>query len=207
MSDSDPLLTRFPFLRIASAEVGNVSNTYIQRSESGMREVSGGLGNYFVITLEFGPLEFTAAKEFYGWVNSLQGRLYTFPLVIPHICDSKSTTDNLILVNGADQTSKQVNVDGLTPNEKGILRQGDFVQFGTSSKKVYTLAKDLNSDSLGEGVLYLNSLILGNSTNDNEQVIFRNVQFTVALKEDFQVWSINAFMRTNFSLQLEEVWN
>lgn len=192
--------------RLTEFSIKQVTNTAVSRSLSGSRQALSYGGGYWELLVSFAPLMYEQAKETAAFLNSLQGRLGTFKLKLPVNITGNSNYSGNMLVNGGSQAGTQINVNGLSPDSV-VLKAGDFIKFA-SSNKVYQVQKDLISDPSGDGVLDLHMPIVGSLPVDNERVLCNplEVEFTVALTDDITEWSIDAFVRSQWSLSLEEVW-
>lgn len=203
------MANEFPFWNfVESASLQSNFKTTVQRAESGVRFASGALGHYFTATLSLRRMDHFAINRIFAWMHKFQGRLNTFKLVFPNwlSINQPQTYTGSIVVNGANQTGLQVAVDGMDVSST-ILRAGAYIKFETTSNKVYILTEDLRSDGSGEGTLNLGSLVLDNSPNDGENVIYKDVEWTFALAEDITGFDLDVLKRGGFEMQLEEVWN
>jgi len=202
------MVNEFPFTRlIKGAVISDVYFNFVNESQSGVVETKSGLGHNYDITLELTRMSLQESKEFMGWLSSLRGRLNAFNLTIPDISYTTSSYTGSITVKGAGQAGNQIAVDGLPVSTRRILKRGDYVKFETSSKKVYRLVEDLDSDGAGEGILYLNSVMLLSTPNDNERVVYNNVDFRLRLVSDQQSFSLDVIKRGDFVLNTREAYN
>lgn len=192
--------------RLIDFTARHVSNTAVSRSLSGTRQAFSYGGGYWELAVSFPPLNYEKAKVTAAFLNSLNGRAQTFRFKLPPNIVGNSDYGGSIFVKGALQVGTQINVDGMAPNQL-ILKTGDFIKFANADK-VYQVAANLVSDSSGEGVLTLHMPVVGSLPLDNEKVVYNphEVEFTVALSEDTTEWAIDSFVRSQWSLNLEEVW-
>jgi len=96
------------------------------------------------------------SEEYEAFMLMLAGRVGTFLFSPPGSETPRGAATGTPLVNGAGQTGREINTDGWTPDVTGILKAGDFVQFGSGSTA--TLHKqliDADSDSGGLVALML----------------------------------------------------
>jgi len=202
------MVNEFPFARlIKGAVISDVYFNFVNESQSGVVETKSGLGHNYDITIELTRMSLQESKEFMGWLSSLRGRLNAFNLTIPDISYTTSSYTGSITVKGAGQAGNQIAVDGLPVSTRRILKRGDYVKFETSSKKVYRLVEDLDSDGAGEGILYLNSIMLLSTPNDNERVVYNNVDFRLRLVSDQQSFGLDVIKRGDFVLNMREAYN
>ena len=200
------MVCEFPYFleHLNKLGITPIINSRAERSLSGAYQSTISAGGYFVLDCELRRSTYDIAKRIAGFLMGLQGNTTTFKIELPEILIKTSLYSGNILVKGASQTGRFVNVDGLPISTNRILNTGDFIKFA-NSPKIYMLSKDLNSGGAGEGLLTLHTPLLGILPSDNENVVFKNVEWTVVLKEIVS-FDVNVFMRSGWSFTLEEVW-
>lgn len=179
----------------------------VTRSVSGERQSFGYGGGYWALQCTFRNMNHLRGRRVAAFFSSLEGRSETFTIRLPWHLSKSSPYDGNVIIDGAGQFGKQLNVKGMEVNQK-TLYKGDFIKF-PNTKKIYQLAKDLESDNLGKGVLYLHMPIVGDLPNDNDSILHNPllVEWTVALEQEEFIWDLDVFSRSAFELELGEVWN
>ncbi len=96
-----------------------------------------------------------AAVWFAGLV-SLRGSVGTFYLGDTAYKTPRGVGTGTPKIAGASQTGYDIDTDGWTPSQTGVLRAGDWVQIGTSSsRQLCMVMADANSDGAGAATLTL----------------------------------------------------
>jgi len=180
-------------------------DTKISRSRAGRRQasVSSAGGGFWKFNLTLRPRERNDFDYVWAFLNKQEGRYGTFELEIPKLSSCKTGYQNSIIVQGASQSGKSINVDGMALSQT-ILKTGDFIKF-TNSTKVYQLTEDLISSGGGAGTLVLHMPVVDTPV-DNEAVIFNNVKWTVSNSSDSVEVDLDLLARNGWSLELEEVF-
>ena len=119
---------------------------------------------------------------------------------IPVDVTAQSAIANTMSVNGANQTGRNINVDGL-PNSTAILKAGQFVTIGN---QLLQLTADVTSNGSGQATLSFEPAIRV-APADNATVEFRNPYALMYMLEDASysvepgyVYSLNLNMRESF---------
>ena len=119
---------------------------------------------------------------------------------IPVDATAQSTISNTMLVNGANQTGRNINVDGL-PNSTAVLYAGQFVTIGN---QLLQLTANVTSDSSGQATLSFEPAIRV-APADNATVEFKNPYALMYMMEDASysvepgyVYSLSLNMRESF---------
>lgn len=198
-------MAEHPLVNIERVIFRHIVPTTVSRSISGARQGQDFGGGYWRLSVDLRPLNYREAKRVAAFYNSLNGRVDTFTYYLPDNIETSTPYRGDIFVNGASQTGTEINVNGMIP-ARTVLHQGDFIKF-ENARKVYQVQEDLISDALGEGVLKLHMPIVGTLPINGESVVYRSIPWTVALAEDTLPWDIDAFSRSRFSVELEEVWD
>lgn len=181
--------------------------TAVTRSISGIRQSLSYGGGFWYLKCTLRNTNFETSKKIASFFNSLEGRTEVFKLYLPSHFQSMVYSDSII-IDGANQIGKNINVKGITALNQVILKQGDFVKFDNSNK-IYQAREDLVSNGSGNGVLKLHMPLVGDLPNDNGNVLIHPylLDWYVALGSDTLSWDLDYFSRSTFEIELEEVWN
>lgn len=119
---------------------------------------------------------------------------------IPVDVTAQSSIANTMSVNGANQTGRNINVDGL-PNSTAILKAGQFVTIGN---QLLQLTADVTSNGSGQATLSFEPAIRV-APADNATVEFKNPYALMYMLEDASysvepgyVYSLSLNMRESF---------
>jgi hypothetical protein len=117
-----------------------------------------------------------SAMVWQAFFLSLNGRQGTFTMGDPANTATQGIGTGTPLVNGASQIGQTINTDGWTPSQTGILKAGDWVQFGSGlTARLYKQLVDVNSDGSGNAALTLwPNVSIGNSPADNAPITVAN---------------------------------
>jgi len=120
----------------------------------------------------------------YAFLLKQRGRFESFQIVLPDKATPRGAASSggvAPLVNGASQTARTLNIDGLPLNIAALLKAGDLFKLAGHSK-VYQLTADASSGALGAAVLTFEPA-LRQSPADNEALTIYSVPFTVMLSD------------------------
>ena len=195
---------RFPLKYIQGCTIKAIYNTRVSRSQTEIRQVNEYGGGRFGFIIDLVKKKRSEHDEIFAFLNKMRGRKETFKLVIPFYSFTKTGYGGSMLVDGANQTGSAVQVDGMTANTK-VLKAGDFVKF-SNHNKVYIITADLISSAGGAGTLEISPNLFVSPNNDSN-VVFNDVEFTVANAKDEITLDLDLSVRAGFNIELEEVFN
>ncbi len=137
----------FPLAGVAPVTVSlsAISNQKLYRSPlTGAYQVEARAGDAWRAVLTFEKKRGADAAELMGTLVSSDGMIERFELSVPKYL--RRGIAAAALVDGADQTGKTVNADGLGVSVSGALMKGDLIQIGTELKMV---TAQVDSDGTG----------------------------------------------------------
>lgn len=105
------------------------------------------------------------------------------------------------LVNGAGQSGSTLNIDGLPPNETGIIPAG--ARMGLATNQVVWVAADADSNGSGEAAVTLTTPIR-TSPDENSAVDLYTPKVACILPEGFAEWAISAPLIHTITFQFIE---
>lgn len=111
---------------------------------------------------------------------------------------AQSSISNTMLVNGAGQTGRSINVDGL-PNSTTVLVAGQFVTIGN---QLLQLTADVTSNGSGQATLTFEPSIRA-APADNAVVEFKNPYALMYIKDDVS-YSVEAGYIYHIAFNLRE---
>lgn len=105
------------------------------------------------------------------------------------------------LVNGANQTGVDLNIDGLTPSVTGIIKANDVFQLGTGlTSRLYRVTDDVNSNGSGQATLPIwPAITADNKPADNAAIVTASPRGIFRLT-GMPTWNIERVARTGFSI-------
>lgn len=103
---------------------------------------------------ELPPMTRAEAAPWIAALTSLNGIEGTFYFGDPAWTTPRGIGTGTPLINGASETGYDIDTDGWTASQSGILKAGDWVQFGTgSARKLHMVTVDATSDGSGNATL------------------------------------------------------
>lgn len=114
----------------------------------------------------------------------------------------KGSVSGTPLVNGANQVGYNLNIKGFTPNAKGVLKRGDWIQL------IYRLHKvldDVDADASGNATLPLYPQIR-ESPADGQALITSNCVGLFRLASNSNKFSINEASIYGFQFNIREAF-
>ena len=188
-------------------DVSIISNkqSFFNRASSGLAVVAGALGQFYTLEVTIPKIKQEEALELNAFLDGLKGSVTPFKFN-PKLTQFNSYTGSIIVKDNSEPSSS-IPVRGL-PLSKIVLKVGTFVKF-ENGDKVYQTVETLISNSIGEGVLKLNSAPLLRVPDAGERILFQDVEFTVVLSPNFKPLifaDYTEFAETQV-IELEEKWS
>jgi len=142
------------------------------------------------------PMKREQVEPWIAFLLSLHGRYGTFYYGDPSGRIPRGVATGTPLVNGASQTGQILITDGWTSGITGILKAGDYVQFGTELHRVLA---DVNSDGGGNATIDIWPRIRVSPAN-NASIIIRNTVGLWRMTSDESAYEVtNPFYVIQFS--------
>jgi hypothetical protein len=162
-------------------------------------------GEAWEISFVMNLLNREQAETYNSFLLRLAGRVGTFTMTIPGSEEPRGVATGTPLVNGASQTGRDLNIDGVTASTTGIYKAGDFIQLGTgSSTKLHKILKDVDSNGSGEATLELAPKII-TAPADNASIVTSNPKGLFRLKNNKNPINITPPNQFTLSIQAREV--
>lgn len=135
------------------------------------------------------------AEPWITFLMSLNGPTGTFLLGDPsgkNPRGSAATTTGTPVVNGADQTGAELDIDGLPTSTTGYLLAGDYIQLGGgATARLHKVLTDVNTDASGQATLDIWPEITS-APADNSTVVLFNTVGVFRLSTNSAQWSIDS---------------
>lgn len=140
------------------------------------------------------PLTRDEAEQWVAFLVSLKGQVGTFMLPDPSNQTPRgaaSSTPGTPLVDGADQTGAELEIDGAPSSVSNYLRAGDVIQVNTASSSTFhKVLVDVTTDGTGSATLDIWPNI-NNAHPDDTTVIVSDAKGLFRLSENMTEWSVN----------------
>jgi hypothetical protein len=134
-------------------------------------------GQRFEFTAKFPPMKRATFAPIDAFIESQEGSLDTFQIVLPVLSDSSGSATGTARAAAAGSVGDStISVDGFT----GTLKAGDVFKWSGHSK-VYKVISDRD----GAGTLSFFPALVA-AVADNEVITYNDVPFTVRLNNDIQ---------------------
>lgn len=190
MSGTYPSEPEFQAINVSSRH-----NNLFSETVSGRVQVRTLGGQRWAFTAQYNRMTREEFQPVFAFVTSQQGRLGSFGIVPPVIGSTSGTATGTARVNGsAAPGATEVPVDGFT----GTIKAGDFVKF--SHGKVYMVTADQD----GAGNISIEPALV-QGVNDEEEMVYNDVTFTMRLDNDVQQYDLNANEQYEYQVDMVEV--
>ncbi|WDE11342.1 hypothetical protein [Thalassomonas haliotis] len=181
---------KFP-THIKFNSLGLKSNTpnFYSESRSLRRHVRRIPAHRWEVTLRTVPLEDADARSLSAFLNALEGRLNSFDVILPLYSTPQGAATGVPSVSAATAAGeKMVPAKHGAANVENQVMAGDFIRFAGHSK-VYQVTANADTDSAGN-MSYQITPGLVKSVAADENIIVKDVPFTMALKRDVQGFKV-----------------
>lgn len=113
-------------------------------------------GQMWTGEFELPPMSRAEAAPWVAALTSLNGVEGTFYFGDPAWTTARGIATGTPLIKGASETGYDIDTDGWTSGQTGIMKAGDWVQIGaTTASKLCMVMADANSDGSGNATLTL----------------------------------------------------
>lgn len=136
------------------------------------------------------PMKRIDAEPWVAFLLALNGKEGTFLLGDPVNTAPRGVGTGTPLVKGASQTGKTLLTDGWTAGQTGIMKAGDWFQFGSgSSSRLHKVVQDANSDGSGNATLEIWPR-LRESPADNAPIVVSSPKGVFRLSSNVREWAL-----------------
>jgi hypothetical protein len=179
-----------------------------QSEFTGASQVYEHQGAWFEGELRFNPMRRNDASQVIAFLAQLRGKFGTFLYGDPDYLalGPQGSGGGTPLVNGASQTGRSLDVDGL-PNSATAYKKGDYFSLGTgTSMRLYMLTEDATTNASGEVTLQFEPK-LRESPADNAALTFTGAKGVMRLTENIAEWDVNESNIYNMAFPFKEALN
>lgn len=157
-------------------------------------------GQMWHATLNYPPLERADAERLIVFLLSLDGQYGTFTMSPPDAGTPRGPAGGTPLVNGADQSGTDLDIDGL-PVSSSVYLEGDYIQLGSGlSARLHKILSDVTSDGSGEATISLWPRIKSSSVpSDNDPIVTSSPVGLFRLAANRNDWTIDAALHYGIS--------
>lgn len=152
-------------------------------------------GDRWELDLDYPPLDVTNMRLMQAFALSLDGGNGTFLYGDALMGTPRGAASGTPVINGGSQTGKTLVTSGWAASITGILKAGDYLQFGTQAELHVVLA-DANSDGSGNATFDIWPTIRVSPSNGSAVVVtnpkgtwrllFPDVEWTVGLERVYE---------------------
>lgn len=147
------------------------------------------------------------ASEWLAFALQLQGKFNYFLIGDPSATSPAGVATGTPLVDGVSATGNILPTKGWTPNVTGILKAGDYIQYGTGvNSRLHMVVQDADSNGSGETNLIIEPAIK-TSPPDNDPIVTSSPKGVFRLTDNSWSWSVLPGPKYRISFQAEEVVN
>ena len=185
----------FPSVGFRAANMRSRNRNFKSEAVSGRQQVRNRGGHSWEFTAMFPPMTRATFAPVMAFVNSQDGMLGTFQIVVPILSTTLgSVTGTALAAASGAIGATSLAMDGIT----GTLKAGDYFKFANHSK-VYALT----ADRAGAGTITFRPPLVA-TVADNEEITYTNVPFTVRMVNDVQEFPANTAVLFNYEIDLME---
>lgn len=146
-------------------------------------------GQAWVGSVTLPPMERAAAEAWTTFLAKCDGMWGTFLIGDPNGATPRGSGLGTPLVDGASQTGLTLNTKGWTPNETGVLLEGDYLSLGTgTATRLHKVLGDVNADGSGLATLDIWPR-LRESPADSDVITITSAKGTFRLSSNQFNWS------------------
>ena len=164
---------------------------FVSRSSSvftGKTQVQTHQGQVWGVQFGLPPMKRAAAEEWNAFFASLNGSFGTFLVGDPLGGNPRGTTPGAPAVAGASQTGQELNTDGWTATQTGILLAGDYIQLTDgSTERLHKVLVDVDSDGGGLATIDIWPR-LRESPTDSSSIVVNDTVGTFRLLDNTTRW-------------------
>jgi len=194
MAESYPLAlpthTGIAQIRLLARDVVGISTSPFNLKQQTFRHP----GQRWEADITLPPMQRADAEQWAAFLLRLRGQYGTFLLGDPANATPRGTasaTPGTPVVNGADQTGDELDIDGLPTSETGYLKAGDYIQLGSgSTATLHKVLEDVNTNASGEATLNLWPQVR-TAPGDGATVVVSGAQGNFRLSSNETTWDIN----------------
>lgn len=161
-------------------------------------------------SVEFNPPAFTrraTASPWLAFAIKTKGSFNYFLLGDPAARNPQGIATGNPLVAAGNQVGNVLQTKGWTPSVSGILRAGDYIQYGTGiNSRLHMVVEDANSDALGNANLTIEPA-LRYSPLINSPVVVNDPKGVFRMSSNSFSWSVAPGPVYRLNISAEEVVN
>lgn len=147
------------------------------------------------------------ASEWIAFALTLKGKFGYFLMGDPSARVPLGIATGTPVVDGSGSTGNILLTRGWTPNVTGILKAGDYIQYGTDENaRLHMVVVDANSNGSGNAALTIEPAIRVSPT-DGTAVVVNDAKGVFRLLDNTWAWSVLPGPKYRISFQAEEVTN
>lgn len=159
------------------------------------RQVQRHQGQAWMLDVEYAPLARADAEALVAALCSLNGREGTFLFGDSANKAPRGTATGTPVVNGAGQTGEDISTRGWSASVAGILKAGDWIQFGSgSTARLHKVLADTNSNGSGVATLTLWPRV-NSAKADGASIVTTFPKGNFVLTTDGMDWSVDVAHR------------
>lgn len=144
------------------------------------------------------------AMEWVAFGHQLRGSYGYFLMGDPSGWEPRGIATGAPKVKGAGQTGYELDTDGWTINQNGIMLKGDWFQLGTGANaRLHQCVKDFDTNGAGETTLEFVPM-LRTSPADNTDLIISEPMGLFSMDDSTVSWSVALGMEFGFNFTCTE---
>ena len=190
--------------KFREVSIKSVNPSIVTLASSGRKQVKTQNAQFWSFTATYPPMKRSEWAPIAAFIQQQRGSRWDFDIKIePYSNTQGNLTTETVTVNGAHDagdTSVALSSGSLTQTDS--LKAGDFVSFAPYQTKVYMVTADVDFSSGSATMNIEPGLLVGVSSSDD--LVYKNVEFTVFLNNDVQEWSTGLANIVEYELEVRE---
>ena len=180
-----PTTPGYTSVRIAAMAAVAVSTSPFTFQEQAQKHQ----GQKWQVEIQLPPMVRADAEEWIGFLLSLNGREGTFLVGDPLGGTPRGIATGTPVIKGGSQTGNSLVTDGWTAGQTGILKRGDWINWGSgSTTALHKILTDANSDGSGDATFDIWPAIR-TSPSDNDTITLTDCKGVFRLPSNEMAWT------------------
>jgi hypothetical protein len=183
--------------------INNNQPNLITVTSSGRRQVKSQASQFWSFTCNYPPMKRSDCAPIAAFVTKQKGATENFTVILPEYSNTQGAlTTQTVDVNATEPVGEtSIALSSGSINQTDALKAGDFVKF-SNHNKVYMVTDDVDFSSGSATMNIEPGLLVGVSSSDD--LVYKNVEFTVFLNSDVQEWSTGLANIVEYELEVRE---
>ncbi len=183
--------------------INNNQPNLITITSSGRRQVKSQASQFWSFSCNYPPMKRSDWAPIAAFVTKQRGATENFTVILPEYSNTQGALTTETVDVGATEPVGETSIalSSGSIDTTDALKAGDFVKF-SNHNKVYMVTDDVDFSSGSATMNIEPGLLVGVSSSDD--LVYKNVEFTVFLNNDVQEWSTGLANIVEYELEVRE---